>query len=87
MTIYNEYGEELTFEISDNDSVLDELATHTEYLATVADRQADIITLLKEQNAKLTEMNQYSAYIFAALIAFGLYRFVSGVLSSMFGGG
>lgn len=74
-------------EISEFSSELEVLTVQNENLEIIVECQDDIITLLTEQNAKLTEMNQYTAYIFAVLVVYGVYRFISGVLSSMFGGG
>lgn len=54
---------------------------------TVIENQAKEISLLEAQNAQQAEILQLTAYIFAALCAYGLYRFFSGVLSSIFGGG
>lgn len=41
---------------------------------------------LTAQNVKLTEMNQYTAYVFAIVLAFVLYRILGGALNAIFGG-
>lgn len=41
---------------------------------------------LTAQNEKLVEINQYTAYIFAIVLAFVLYRILGGALSAIFGG-
>ena len=41
---------------------------------------------LTAQNVKLTEMNQYTAYVFAIVLAFVLYRILGGSLNAIFGG-
>ena len=87
MTLYDEYGNEITLEISDNESVLEALSIQNENLETVIEGQADVILALSEQNAQLAEMNQYSAYIFVLILFYFLYRLFGGALSSMFGGG
>ena len=82
-----EQESETPLEISEYKSVLEALTVQNENLETVIECQADIISLLSDQNAMLVEMNQNTAYIFVALLVYGVYRFISGVLSSMFGGG
>ncbi len=87
MTFYDEYGNAHTLEISDDTAVLEALATQTEKLETLAESQAEIISQLEAENAKLTEMNQYTAYIFVIVLFAALYKVLGGALSSMFGGG
>lgn len=41
---------------------------------------------LTAQNEKLVEINQYTAYIFAIVLAFVVYRILGGALSAIFGG-
>lgn len=80
-------SEEIEEFIEEYENLLEAYTAQNEKLETIIESQADVILLLEQQNTKLIEMNQYTAYIFAALVVYGLYRFVSGVLSSMFGGG
>lgn len=101
MTFYDEYGNEITLEISDNGPVLEALTVQTEQLEklvecqaksletleTVVENQTTVIAHLEAENAKLTEMNQYTAYIFVIVLFAALYKVLGGALSSMFGGG
>lgn len=123
MTFYDENGNIITLEISDNTELLEALklqAEKIEELREISESQAETILAMQEQFAiyqenydsnikefseiaqeryeiisanseaqllKLTEMNQYTAYIFAVVLAVLLYRILSGALSSMFGGG
>ena len=41
---------------------------------------------LTAQNVKLTEMKQDTAYVFAIVLAFVLYRILGGALNAIFGG-
>ena len=41
---------------------------------------------LTVQNEKLVEINQYTAYVFAIVLAFVLYRILGGALNAIFGG-
>lgn len=41
---------------------------------------------LTAQNVKLTEINQYTAYVFVIVLAFVLYRILGGALNAIFGG-
>ena len=86
MTFYDEYGNIVTLEISDNEAVLEALTAQTEQLETLNECQAEIISELQAENAKLTEMNQYTAYIFVVLLFATLYKVFGGALSAMFGG-
>lgn len=86
MTFYDEYGNVITLEISDNEAVLEALTAQTEQLETLNECQAEIISELQAENAKLTEMNQYTAYIFVVLLFATLYKVFGGALSAMFGG-
>lgn len=61
-------------------SVLEALTAQNEQLETLLGYQAELLS-------KQTEILQYTGYIFAILLIYGLYRFISGVLNSMFGGG
>ena len=90
MTVYDEYGNIITLEISDNEAVLEVLNAQTEkleQLETVVESQAEIISHLKAENEKITEMNQYCAYIFVIVLFAALYKVLGGALSAMFGGG
>lgn len=98
MTFYDENGNIITFEISDNSATLEALELQNQNLEAIIESQADILKTMQEQNetllahieaqeAKITEMNQYTAYIFVIVLAVMLYRILSGALSSMFGGG
>ena len=98
MTFYDENGNIITLEISDNSAMLEALELQNENLEAIVESQADILTTMQEQNemllahmeaqeAKIAEMNQYTAYIFVIVLAVLLYRILSGALSSMFGGG
>lgn len=98
MIFYDENGNIITLEISDNSAMLEALELQNENLEAIIENQADILTTMQEQNemllahmeaqeAKIAEMNQYTAYIFVIVLAFILYRILGGALSSMFGGG
>lgn len=98
MTFYDENGNIITLEISDNSATLEALELQNQNLEAIIESQADILKTMQEQNetllahieaqeVKITEMNQYTAYIFVIVLAFLLYRILSGALSSMFGGG
>lgn len=98
MTFYDENGNIITLEISDNSATLEALELQNQNLEAIIESQADILKTMQEQNetllahieaqeAKITEMNQYTAYIFVIVLAVLLYRVLSGALSSMFGGG
>lgn len=41
---------------------------------------------LTAQNEKLVEINQYTAYAFAIILVFVLYRILGGALNAIFGG-
>lgn len=41
---------------------------------------------LTAQNVKLTEINQYTAYVFVIVLAFVLYRILGGALNAIFCG-
>ena len=86
MTFYDENGNEITLEISDNSAVLEALTAQTEKLETLVESQADIISHLEAENAILIEMNTYCAYIFALVAAFFIYKIISAALSAIFGG-
>ena len=73
-------GEITENEDTEYQTVLEALTAQNEQLETLVGYQADIIS-------QQTEILQYTAYIFAILLIYGLYRFLSGVLSSIFGGG
>lgn len=90
MTVYDEYGNVHTLEIHDYSAVIEALTVQTEkleQLETIVESQAEIISHLEAENAKLTEMNQYTAYIFVIVLFAALYKVLGGALSSMFGGG
>ena len=90
MTVYDEYGNVHTLEIHDYSAVIEALTVQTEkleQLETIVESQAEIISQLEAENAKLTEMNQYIAYIFVIVLFAALYKVLGGALSSMFGGG
>lgn len=123
MIFYDENGNVITLEISDNSAALEALELQNKNLEKIIENQAaalektqeqnetlsaiveyqnEFITTLQEtsqeryetllahteaQEAKIAEMNQYTAYIFVIVLAFMLYRILSGALSSMFGGG
>lgn len=94
MTFFDEEGNVVTFEVSDNSEEIKLLTSQLEELETLNKCQADSLLELKnanitltEQNQKLTEINQYVGYTFVLVLAFLLYRIISGALSSMFGGG
>lgn len=98
MTFYDENGNIITLEISDNSAMLEALELQNQNLEAIAESQAETLKTMQEQNetllahieaqeAKITEMNQYTAYIFVIVLAVLLYRVLSGALSSMFGGG
>lgn len=123
MTFFDENGNIITLEVSDNTELLEALELQTEKFEEfrkISESQAEVITAMQEQlvtlqetydtnikefseisheryetylahteaqEAKIAEMNQYTAYIFAIVLAVVLYRILSGALSSMFGGG
>ena len=98
MTFYDENGNIITLEISDNSAMLEALELQNENLEAIIESQAAALETSQEryemllahmeaQEAKIAEMNQYTAYIFAIVLAFILYRILGGALSSMFGGG
>ena len=98
MTFYDENGNIITLEISDNSAMLEALEFQNQNLEAVIESQDDILKTMQEQNEtllahieaqelKIAEMNQYTAYIFVVVLAVLLYRILSGALSSMFGGG
>ncbi len=94
MTFYDEEGNIITLEVSDNSDELEALKSQLKELETLNKCQADSLLELKnanimltEQNQKLTEINQYVGYTFVLILAFLIYRIISGALSSMFGGG
>ncbi len=94
MTFYDEEGNVVYLEVSDNSEEIRLLTSQIEELETLNKCQADSLLELKNankalnaQNQTLIEMNQYSGYIFVLVLAFLLYRIISGALSSMFGGG
>lgn len=78
----------------------DNLKIYVERFEELIKCQADTYTLLEKdykeletvteqltaQNEKLIEMNQYSAYLFAIVLAFILYRILGGALNGIFGG-
>lgn len=73
-------GETTEIEDSEYQSVLEALTAQNEQLETLVGYQADIIL-------QQTEILQYTGYIFGILLIYGVYRFLCGVLSSIFGGG
>ena len=87
MTFYNEQGEEIILEISDNAELLEALTEQNTKLETIIESQSDVISALTAENEKLTEISDLVGLIFGALLLYGVYRFLSGVISSMFGGG
>lgn len=87
MTLYDEEGNVITLEISDNIAVLEALTAQNEKLEMLNKCQAEIISELQNENKILTEMNQYTAYIFILVIFSVLYKVLGSALSSMFGGG
>ena len=98
MIFYDENGNIITLEISDNSAMLEALELQNENLEAIIENQAATLEISQEryemllahteaQEAKIAEMNQYTAYIFVIVLAFILYRILGGALSSMFGGG
>lgn len=87
MTLYTENGEEITLDISDNSELLEALTEQNTKLETIVESQSDVITALTAENEKLSEISDLVGLIFGALLLYGVYRFLSGVISSMFGGG
>lgn len=87
MIFYDEFGNVITLEISDDTAVLEAINAQTEKLETLVESQADIISQLEAENTFLTEMNTYCAYIFVLVAAFFVYKIISAALSAMFGGG
>lgn len=86
MTVYDENGNVITLEISDNESVLEALTIQNDKLETLCKSQADIIAQLEQENTKIEEMNQYIAFLYVLLMFGILYKVLGGALSAMFGG-
>lgn len=93
MTFYDSEGNIVYLEVSDNSEEIQLLTSQLEEIKTLNKCQADSLLELKSanqalnaQNQTLIEMNQYSGYTFVLVLAFLLYRIISGALSSMFGG-
>lgn len=87
MIFYDENGNVITLEIADNSEELEALGTQIKKLEELNKCQADMLLEVQKENALLTEINQNLAYTFVLVLAFLLYRIISGALSSMFGGG
>lgn len=101
MIFYDENGNVYYLEVSNNQEVVKALELQTEKLENleiIVENQAAALENSQEryemllahteaQEAKIAEMNQYTAYIFVIVLAVLLYRILSGALSSMFGGG
>ncbi len=99
--VYDENGNIYVFEENDNSQLAEIIASQNEKLVQLAENQAEtlktletvvenqttVIAHLEAENAKLTEMNQYTAYIFVIVLFAALYKVLGGALSSMFGGG
>lgn len=99
--VYDEYGNIYVFEENDNSQLAEIIVSQNEKLVKLAENQAEtlktletvvenqttVIAHLEAENAKLTEMNQYTAYIFVIVLFAALYKVLGGALSSMFGGG
>ena len=100
-TFFDEQGNVYYLEVSNNKEVIKALELQTEkleQLEAIAENQAAALEISQEryemllahteaQEAKIAEMNQYTAYIFVIVLAFIVYRILGGALSSMFGGG
>lgn len=98
---YDDYGNPIIFESTDFQSLAYILDSQNKKLGTLVEKQADtiatletvvenqttVIAHLEAENAKLTEMNQYTAYIFVIVLFAALYKVLGGALSAMFGGG
>ena len=89
MTFYDENGNIITLEISDNSAMLEALELQNENLEAIIENQAAALEASQEryemllahteaQEAKIAEMNQYTAYIFVIVLAFILYRILGG---------
>lgn len=90
----------VTFQTFDDTELLEALKLQTEkleQLEIIVENQAAALEASQDhyemllahteaQGAKISEMNQYTAYIFVIVLAFLLYRILSGALNSMFGG-
>ena len=87
MEITTENGEEITVTTLDNETLEALEASESGEYETVIENQAEIIKQLENVNTELTEINSLVGIIFGALLLYGVYRFLSGVISSMFGGG
>ena len=87
MEITTENGEEITVTTLDNETLEALEASESGEYETVIENQAEIIKQLENVNTELTEINSFVGIIFGALLLYGVYRFLSGVISSMFGGG
>lgn len=99
--VYDENGNIYVFEENDNSQLAEIIVSQNEKLVqlaenqagtlktleTVVENQTTVIAHLEAENAKLTEMNQYTAYIFVIVLFAALYKVLGGALSSMFGGG
>ncbi len=98
MNFYDDFGNVYQLEVSDNSAELEALKLQNENLEKILENQAAALETSQEryemllahyeaQEAKITEINQYTAYIFAIVLVIMLYRILSGALNSMFGGG
>lgn len=91
MTFTDENGNIIMIENSDNSAVIEQLEKIVENqaasLKTSQERYEILLAHTKAQEAKIAEMNQYTAYIFVIVLVVMLYRILSGALNSMFGGG
>lgn len=91
MTFTDENGNIIMLENSDNSAVIEQLEKIVENQAAALEASQERYEMLlahtEAQEAKIAEMNQYTAYIFVIVLVFMLYRILSGALNSMFGGG
>lgn len=99
MNFYDDFGNVVTFQITDNTELLNALELQTEkleqletivenqvaYLEASQERYEILLAHTEAQEAKISEMNQYTAYIFVIVLAFSLYRILGSALNSIFG--
>lgn len=87
MTLYDAEGNVITLQISDNSEVLALLEQQNEKLDEVMEFQDFWHDKILEQSDMMLHIDNFIGLIFGMVLLYGVYRFLSGVISSMFGGG
>lgn len=80
---------EETFETAPIERETEQTITYDDVLAAMEEiktNQTVIIEQLETNNAQQIEQYKVSAYLFLALLAFGLFKFITYVYNSAFGG-